>query len=72
MAALGQEVARSSPDIKEAFEQGLRQILAVDGRERKETIFETAALLGGIVLARAVQDPKLSDEILESVRRKIS
>lgn len=72
MAALGQEVARSSPDVKEAFEQGLRKILSVDGRERKETIFETAALLGGIVLARAVQDSKLSDEILESVRRKIS
>jgi TetR/AcrR family transcriptional repressor of nem operon len=29
-------------------------------------------LLGGVVLARAVQDPRLSDEILQSVRQKVS
>jgi hypothetical protein len=29
-------------------------------------------LIGGVVLARAVQNPKLAGEILESVRRKVS
>ena len=72
MAALGQEVARSNPELKAAFERGLEDILAATGGDRKEAIFLTAALLGGIVLARAVQDPELSDEILESVRRKLS
>lgn len=72
MAALGQEVARSTPEIRTAFERGLEGILSANGGDRKEAIFQTAALLGGVVLARAVQDPKLSDEILESVRRKIS
>ena len=72
MAALGQEVARSTPEIRTAFEQGLEEILSAGGGDRKEAIFRTAALLGGVVLARAVQDPKLSDEILESVRRKVS
>ena len=72
MAALAQEVARSTPELKEAFEQGFEKILAEGGRERKETIFETAALLGGIVLARTVQNPKLSDEILASVRQKLN
>ena len=71
MAALGQEVARSTPEIKEAFEQGLEEILSAQGADRKGIIFETAALLGGVVLARAVQNPKLSDEILDSVRQKI-
>ena len=71
MAALGQEVARSSPELKEAFEQGFEEILAAKGGNRKEAIFRTAALLGGIVLARAVQDRGLSDEILESVRQKL-
>ena len=71
MAALGQEVARSTPELKEAFERGLEEILSAQGGDRKETIFETAALLGGVVLARAVQNPKLSDEILDSVRQKI-
>jgi TetR/AcrR family transcriptional regulator, transcriptional repressor for nem operon len=72
MAALGQEVARSTPGLKAAFERGLEDILAAGGGDRKEAIFYTAALLGGVVLARAVKDPKLSDEILESVRQKLS
>jgi TetR/AcrR family transcriptional regulator, transcriptional repressor for nem operon len=68
MAALGPEVARSTPEIRTAFERGLKEVLAARGVDRKEAIFQTAALLGGVMLARAVQDPKLSDEILESVR----
>jgi TetR/AcrR family transcriptional repressor of nem operon len=72
MAALAQEVARATPELKTTFERGLEKILAASGGDRKEGIFQTAALLGGVVLARAVQDPRLSDEILESVREKIS
>jgi len=71
MAALAQEVARSTPELKAAFEQGFREILPAIGGERKEAIFQAAAMLGGVVLARAVQDPRLSDEILESVRQKL-
>jgi len=71
MAALAQEVARSTPEVKAAFEQGLEKILATRSPDRQEAIFLTAALLGGVVLARAVQDPRFSDEILESVREKI-
>jgi TetR/AcrR family transcriptional repressor of nem operon len=71
IAALGTEVARSAPGIKAAFEQGLEELLAAHGGDRKEAIFQTAATLGGIVLARAVQSPGLSDEILESVRQKL-
>lgn len=71
MAALAQEVARSTPELKTAFETGLREILSAAGGERKQSIFLTAALLGGVVLARAVEDPQLSDEILESVRKKL-
>jgi TetR/AcrR family transcriptional repressor of nem operon len=71
MAALAQEVARSTPELKATFERGFEEILAAGNGNRKEAIFEAAALLGGLVLARAVQDPKLSDEILESVRQRL-
>jgi TetR/AcrR family transcriptional repressor of nem operon len=71
MAALAEEVARSAPELKTAFERGLEEILTAGGGERKEAIFQTAALLGGVVLARAVQEPQLSNEILQSVRRKL-
>ena len=71
MAALAQEVARSTPELKAAFEQGLREIIPAIGGERKEAIFCVAAMIGGVVLARAVQDPRLSEEILKSVRQKL-
>jgi TetR/AcrR family transcriptional repressor of nem operon len=72
MAALAQEVARSTPELKAAFEHGFEEILSEQGGERKEAIFQTDALLGGVVLARAVQNSRLSDEILESVRQRVS
>ena len=72
MAALAQEVARSRPELKAAFEHGFEEILSANGGDRKEAIFQTAALLGGVALARAVQNRQLSDEILESVRQNLS
>ena len=72
MAALAQEVARSTPELKAAFERGFEEILSAGGGDRKEAIFQSAALIGGIVLARAVQNDQLSDEILKSVREKVS
>ena len=72
MAALALEVVRSAPELKAVFERGFEEILSAAGDDRKQAIFRTAALLGGVVLARAVQDPRLSDEILQSVRQKVS
>ena len=71
MAALAPEVARATPGLKAAFERGLEEILSAGGGDRKEAIFQTAALLGGVALARAVKDENLSNEILESIRQKI-
>jgi TetR/AcrR family transcriptional regulator, transcriptional repressor for nem operon len=71
MATLAQEVARSTPELKVAFERGFEEILAEVGGNRKQAIFQAAARIGGVVLARAVHDPKLSDEILQSVRQKL-
>jgi TetR/AcrR family transcriptional regulator, transcriptional repressor for nem operon len=71
MAALGQEIARSTPEVKTAFERGLEEILGAVGGERKEAIFQTAALLGGVVLARAVKSEQFSDEILRAVRQEM-
>jgi TetR/AcrR family transcriptional regulator, transcriptional repressor for nem operon len=71
MATLGQEIARATPEVKAAFERGLEEIFAAGGAERKEAIFQTAALIGAVVLARAVKSESFSDEILKAVRQKI-
>jgi TetR/AcrR family transcriptional repressor of nem operon len=71
MAALAQEVARSTPELKGIFERGLQEYLSANGGDRTQAIFQSAAMIGGVVLARAVRDPRLSDEILRSVRQKL-
>ena len=71
MAALGQEVARSTPELKAAFEHGLEEILAAKDGDRSQAIVQAATMVGAIVLARAVKDRRLSDEILQSVRQKL-
>jgi TetR/AcrR family transcriptional repressor of nem operon len=71
MATLAQAVARSTPELRVAFQRGLEEILSAQGGDRKDAIFQTAALLGGVVLARAVEDKQLSEEILKSVRQKL-
>jgi hypothetical protein len=64
-------VARSTPEIKAALGQGFEEIISAGGGNRKDAIFRLAAMMGGVVLARAVQDKRLSDEILTSVREKL-
>jgi TetR/AcrR family transcriptional repressor of nem operon len=70
MGALAQEVARSTPETKAALKKGFDEMLSASG-ERSEVICERALLLGAIVMARAVQDPQLSEEILEAAREKL-
>jgi TetR/AcrR family transcriptional regulator, transcriptional repressor for nem operon len=72
MAALAPEVARSTPELRRAFERGFEEILVAKGGNRKEAIFQSAALIGAVVLARAVQNEQLSGEILQTVRQKLS
>jgi len=71
MSALGAEVARSSTELKAAFEEGFEKIISASGGDREEAMFRLATMIGGVVLARAVRDPRLSDEILSSVRQKL-
>jgi TetR/AcrR family transcriptional repressor of nem operon len=74
-AALGADVARQPRTIRRAFTEGLRK--RVDrlrdlmpgpsaAARRQKALATMAGLVGALVLARAVEDPKLSDEILEA------
>jgi len=78
IAALGSDVARS-PAMREPFTAGVRRVLdkmarsfGWKGRARRNAIHMLAATTGALVLARAVDDPALSKEILDSVREDLS
>ena len=75
LAALGSDTARQGPAVRRAVTEGVRAQLdglagLVPGRtkaaKRQRALADYASLVGAMVLARAVDDPALSDEILHA------
>jgi TetR/AcrR family transcriptional regulator, transcriptional repressor for nem operon len=80
MAALGPEAARSAPPVRATVTECLGDVLDTIAAEmpgpdpserRRQAIRLFASLVGAMVVARAIDDPALSDEILETVRAAI-
>jgi TetR/AcrR family transcriptional regulator, transcriptional repressor for nem operon len=58
MVALAQEVVRSTPELKAAYERGFEEIRAARGGDRKETIFQSATIHASADLQRrAIRPP---------------
>ncbi len=77
IAALGGDVSRQGPPVRRAFTAGLRPMIDfltqfAAGRsraaKRERALVTLATLVGTIMLARAVDDADLSDEVLEAAR----
>jgi len=81
MAALGVDAARQSPVIKQAFTQSFNRLLTAminllpatktEAAKREQALLTLATLVGAQVIARAVDDPELSEEILRLVNKKL-
>ena len=76
-AALGAEAVRQTPEARAAMEAGLREQferVAANAPHldaavaRRTAIGSRVAMLGAVILARLVQDPKLSDEVLQETK----
>lgn len=76
-AALGAEAQRHDPAVRKAFTEGLQKTFerlasivpeSDQGTPRQHAMAGMAALVGAVVLARAVDDPALAEEIVEAVR----
>jgi len=80
-AALCSEMSRQSRGVRERFTAGLRGMVArlsdrmsSDKKQRQrneEALATVASLVGAVVLARAVSDPKLSDDILRATKSRL-
>lgn len=76
VAALGAETPRKGPEIRAALTRGLRRQIdwlqaLTPGRgaaRRRRALATLATLTGAMMMARAVDDPALSAEILEAAR----
>jgi TetR/AcrR family transcriptional repressor of nem operon len=79
-AALSGDAARCGKPVRDAFAQGLEPLIEIltrvsPGRSkaarRRRAIASLAELVGTVVLARAVGDAALSDELLDAARREL-
>ena len=80
-AALGCEMPRQSSGVRGRFTAGVRGMIGLlsgrmgsglKQRQRDDKALATvASLVGALVLARAVNDPKLSDDILRATRKTL-
>jgi TetR/AcrR family transcriptional regulator, transcriptional repressor for nem operon len=76
-AGLAAAIRHQTPAAKAAMTEGLRsQIARIENAlpqqgaadKRRAAIGSWAAMVGAVILARAVDDPELSDEVLEQTR----
>jgi TetR/AcrR family transcriptional repressor of nem operon len=80
VAALGTELSRHGSPLRGRVTEGVRALVdvlarVVPGRtaaaRRKRALAAYASMIGGLVLARAVDDPKLSRDVLRAVSASI-
>ena len=81
MAALGCEMPRQSKAVRHSFTEGVKGtvrrlsalLVGTQSRERENRALTIlATMIGAIVLARAVDDPKFSDRILAVSRARLT
>jgi TetR/AcrR family transcriptional repressor of nem operon len=78
LVTLGDTAGRGSDEMKQAYEKQVRGYLALiegipgDGSaERADAMVTLSALVGAVLMARAVADPELSDELLSTVATRL-
>lgn len=81
LAALGADIARQNPAVRSTVTQGVRHTIEflarlIPGKSKdvkhEKALATFASMVGALVLARAVDDPMLSEEILQAVSTSIS
>lgn len=82
IVALGSDAARQGADVKASFEAGIREYLALlgpwigdaDGSEESSSkaMAIVSTMVGAMVLARAVNDERLSKQFLQAAAKSVA
>src|SRR5215813_12516007 len=75
IAALGSDTSRQGKSVRQAVANGMRDLVGRLGQlfsgrpkeRRQKALAGFAAMLGAVIMARVVDDPELSKEILDAV-----
>ncbi|CAN7740829.1 TetR/AcrR family transcriptional regulator [Paraburkholderia hospita] len=81
VSALGSEMPRQAPVVRRAATRRIKEMIDVVARQlpdwgqpgaHEQALMTVATMVGTMVLARAVDDPKLSDSFLEAALKKFA
>ena len=81
VAALGSEMPRQASDVRRAATRRIKEMIDFVAQKspdwgqpgaRERALFSVAAMVGTLVLARAVDDPKLSDALREAALKHLA
>jgi len=81
IAALGSEMPRQAPEVRRAATRRIKEMIDVVARQlpdwgqpaaHERALVTVATSVGALLLARAVDDPKLSDALLEAARKHLT
>jgi AcrR family transcriptional regulator len=81
LAALGSETARQAPDVRRATTRHIKAMIDLVARQspdwgqpaaHERALLTIAAMVGTLVLARAVDEPALSDRLREAALKYLS
>jgi len=81
IAALGSEMPRQAPEVRRAATRRIKEMIDVVARQlpdwgqpaaHERALATVATSVGALLLARAVDDPKLSDALLEAARKHLT
>ncbi len=81
MAALGSEMPRQSPEVRRVATSRIKEMIDLVAREvqtaepaeaRKQSLVTVATMVGTLILARAVSDPALSEELCSAALESLT
>lgn len=81
LAASGSEVSRQSPEVRHAATRRIRELIDLVARQapdwgqpaaHEHALVTVATMVGALTLARAVDDPRLSEALRDAALRRIT
>jgi AcrR family transcriptional regulator len=81
VAALGSEMPRQAPEVRRAATRRIKEMIDVVARQspdwgqpgaHEHALVTVATMVGALLLARAVDDPKLSDAMLKAASKHLA
>ena len=81
MAALGSEMPRQAPEVRRAATRRIKEMIDLVARQspdwgqpsaHERALFLVSTMVGTLVLARAVDDPKLADALREATLKYLT